>query len=417
MACDFLDALFLFMRPLSRLLVAALGFTTFVWPVAAKNFRLILAPSDVERSGQVIAFKLPADAPKSPVLRNVSGRSLALQTDPDGFTRFIVPSQRARESLTFTLAAGASGPREGVVAAPDRGDLKLSVAGFPVLFYRLARDAVPRADIKPEIVRAGYIHPVFSPSGQLVTDDYPSNHPHHHGIWTPWTKTSFQGRSPDFWNMQGKTGTEEFVALDRTWNGPVHGGFTARLKMVDLSAPTPVTALNETWQVTVYDVGGASRPVRMFDLVTTQSCASADPLILPEYHYGGFGFRAAGAWNGPGDAARYLTSEGITDRIKGNNSRARWCFIGGPLKDGAFAGTATLGHPDNFRAPQPVRLHPNMPYFSFVPQILGEFKIEPGTPYVARFRFIVADGEPDRVHLDAYWNGYAQPATVKLEVL
>jgi hypothetical protein len=142
--------------------------------------------------------------------------------------------------------------------------------------------------------------------------------------------------------------------------------FTARLKMVDLSAPTPVTALNETWQVTVYDVGGASRPVRMFDLVTTQSCATADPLILPEYHYGGFGFRAAGAWNGPGDAARYLTSEGITDRIKGNNSRARWCFIGGPLKEGAFAGTATLGHPDNFRAPQPVRLHPNMPYFSFV---------------------------------------------------
>ncbi|MEY4815399.1 MAG: hypothetical protein RLZZ162_2472, partial [Verrucomicrobiota bacterium] len=36
------------MSPLSRLLVAALGFTTFVWPVAAKNFRLILAPSDVD---------------------------------------------------------------------------------------------------------------------------------------------------------------------------------------------------------------------------------------------------------------------------------------------------------------------------------------------------------------------------------
>ena len=131
----------------------------------------------------------------------------------------------------------------------------------------------------------------------------------------------------------------------------------------------------------------------------------------------GFGFRAAWAWNGAGDAARFLTSEGGTDRIKANNSRARWCFIGGPLKDGAFAGTTTLGHPDNFRAPQPVRLHPNMPYFSFVPQLLGEFKIEPGAPYVARFRFIVADGEPDRALLDAYWNGYAQPATAKLEPL
>lgn len=405
------------MRIVLRPLVAALVGATILSSAVAKNFRVILPPADVDRAGQVIAFKLPADAPKSAVLRDVSGRSLALQADPDGSSRFIVPWQKAGTSLTFTLVSGAGGPREGVVAAPDRGELKLTVGGQPVLFYRMDRAAVPREGIKPELLRAGYLHPVFSPTGQLVTDDYPSNHAHHHGIWTPWTKTSFQGRSPDFWNMGAKTGAEEFVALDRTWSGPVHGGFAARLKMVDLSAPTPVTALNETWQVTVYDVGGASRPVRMFDLVTTQTCATADPLILPEYHYGGFGFRAAGAWNGPGVAARYLTSEGITDRIKGNNSRARWCFLGGPLKDGAFAGTATLGHPDNFRAPQPVRLHPNMPYFSFVPQLLGEFRIEPGQPYVARFRFIVADGEPDRAHLDSYWNGYAQPAAPKVEPL
>ena len=405
------------MRLTVRAFATALAGATLLSSVAAKNFRVLVAPADVARAGQVIAFPLPPDAPKSAVLRNADGRLVGLQTDADGTTRFIIPAQKARESLTFILTSGASVPHEGVVVAPDQGDLRVSVSGQPVLYYRLERDAVPRAGIPPEIVRAGYIHPVYSPAGQPVTDDYPSNHPHHHGIWTPWTKTSFQGRAPDFWNMHNKTGAEEFGSLDRTWSGPVHGGFSARLKMVDLSAPTPVTALNETWQVTVYDVGGASRPVRMFDLVTTQTCASTDPLILPEYHYGGFGFRAAGAWNGPGDAARFLTSEGVSDRIKGNNSRARWCFIGGPLKDGAFAGTATLGHPENFRAPQPVRLHPNMPYFSFVPQILGEFKIVPGAPYIARFRFIVADGEPDRAHLDAYWNGYAQPATVKLEAL
>lgn len=405
------------MRSALSLLAAVLAGAALVAPAAAKNYRVVLAPADVDRAGEVIVFPLPADAPKSAVLRDVHGRTLALQTDPDGTTRFIVPAQRAREALVFTLASGSGGPREGVVVTPDRGDLKLTVAGHPVLYYRMERDAVPREGIKPEVVRAGYIHPVFSPSGQLVTDDYPANHPHHHGIWTPWTKTSFQGRSPDFWNMQGKTGAEEFVALDRTWSGPVHGGFEARLNMVDLSAPVPVTALHETWQVTVYDVGGASRPVRMFDLVTTQTCATADPLILPAYHYGGFGFRAAWAWNGPGDAARFLTSEGGTDRIKDNNSRVRWCFLGGPLKDGAFAGTTTLGHPDNFRAPQPVRLHPDMPYLSFVPQLLGEFRIVPGQPYIARFRFIVADGPPDRAHLDAYWNGYANPAAVKLEPL
>jgi len=55
-------------------------------------------------------------------------------------------------------------------------------------------------------------------NGLLVTDDYPPNHLHHHGIWFPWTKTRFEGREVDFWNMGGKTGTVEFVAFGKSWN-------------------------------------------------------------------------------------------------------------------------------------------------------------------------------------------------------
>jgi hypothetical protein len=403
--------------PFRSLAVALAGVSLFAASLAAKNYRVVLAPAEVDRAGQVITLQLPADAPKSAALRDANGRSLPLQIDADGTARFVVPFHRAREPLTFALTSGSGMPREGVAVAPDRGDLRLSVGGQPVFYFRQDRDAVPRADIKPHLLRAGYLHPVFSPTGRVVTDDYPSNHVHHHGIWTPWTKAVFQGRTVDFWNMQEKKGLEDLVSLDRTWSGPVHGGFAATLKMVDLTAPTPVTALNETWLVTLYDNGGSSRPVRLFDLVVTQTCATSDPLILPQYHYGGFGFRGAAAWNGPGAAARFLTSEGETDRIKGNNTRVRWCFLGGATEGGALAGTAPLDHPSNFRAPQPVRLHPNMPYFSLVPQQLGEFKIEPGTPYVARYRFVVADGEPDRALLDAYWHGYATPAVAKLEAM
>jgi hypothetical protein len=185
--------------------------------------------------------------------------------------------------------------------------------------------------------------------------------------------------------------------------------------MVDLSAPSPVVALNETWHVTAYNVplDSSVGSVRVFDLVITQTCATNDPLLLPNYHYGGFGFRGADQWNGPGDAALFLTSEGVTDRVAGNNTRGRWCYLGGRI-DGAVAGTAILGHPQNFRAPQPMRLHPNMPYMSFVPQQLGDFAIEPGKPYVARFRFVTSDGAPDRARIDALWNGYALPAVVKI---
>jgi hypothetical protein len=403
--------------PTRLALLAALALA-LVATADAKDYRVTLSPADANRAGQVIALQLPADAPRPAQLRDAAGGTVALQTDAEGSTRFVVPWQKAGESLAFTLTTlNPKAPLAPpvVTVAPESGHLRVSVGEQPVLTYRMDREDLPRADIVRHIVRAGYVHPVFSPAGKLVTDDYPSNHPHHHGIWAPWTKVSFQGRATDFWNMQDKKGAEEFVALDRTWSGPVHGGFAARLQSVDLTGAAPVTALNTTWQLTAYNLSGAAQPVRMFEIVVTHVCATNDAVILPEYHYGGFGFRGAGAWNGPGAAARFLTSEGETDRIKGNNTRVRWCYLGGVVEGGALAGTTTLGHPENFRAPQPVRLHPNMPYFSLVPQQLGEFRIEPGTPYVSRYRFIVTDGAPDRALLDAYWQGYARPAAAKIE--
>jgi hypothetical protein len=380
---------------------------------ARRGHRIVLPAGKIDRAGQVISVALPSGTPRTAVLRDAAGRVWPLQVDHDGMGRFVVAWQKAGDELAFVLTAEAPAIPARVEVDKRGGDLAISVRGQSALVYRMDRDALPRADISPELKRAGYLHPVLSPKGKVVTDDYPSNHAWHHGIWTPWVETSFQGRKPDFWNMNKKTGAEDFVALERTWNGAVHGGFVARQHMIDLSAPTPVVALHETWEVTAYDLAGAARPVRVFDLVFTQTCATDSPLVLPKYHYGGFAFRGAAEWNGPGSAARFLTSDGITDRIKGNETRGRWCFVGGVL-DGEGAGTLILGHPANFRAPQPMRLHPNFPYMSFVPQQLGEFSIEPGKPYVGRFRFVVVDGDPDRELFEAYWNGYADAAVARV---
>src|SRR5690606_26122905 len=107
--------------------------------------------------------------------------------------------------------------------------------------------------------------------GRLVTDDYPSNHAWHHGIWTPWVRTSFQGRSPDFWNMEKKSGRHDFVAIERVWSGPVHGGFVSHQEMTDLTGPAPLVVLKERWDVTAYTFSGTPRPVQMFDLAITQT--------------------------------------------------------------------------------------------------------------------------------------------------
>jgi hypothetical protein len=106
----------------------------------------------------------------------------------------------------------------------------------------------------------------------------------------------------------------------------------------------------------------------------------------------------------------FLTSEG-KDRIAGDDTRARWCAIFGKV-DRVVAGIAGFGHPDNFRAPQPLRIHPDDPYFNFSPSKLGDWRIDPGKPYVSRYRFVAFDGPADRAELDRLWNDYANPPKV-----
>ena len=66
----------------------------------------------------------------------------------------------------------------------------------------------------------------------------------------------------------------------------------------------------------------------------------------------------------------------------------------GPV-DGRQCGVVVMNHPDNFRFPQWVRLHPKMPYFVFAPMVEEPFMIEPGKPYVSKFRYLTYDGTPD----------------------
>lgn len=361
----------------------------------------------------VVSAPIP-DAAFPPVgtLNPQEGPPLPYQTTPDGRFIFVVPAIGPQSVKRFHISS--SSPRlnrDYAHADLSSGQVTVSIAQKKVLIYQAEESALPREDIKPLFKRGGYIHPLYTPSGRLVTDDYPPNHVHHHGIWFPWTKTSFEGRNPDFWNMGEGKGKVEFVKLHNRWSGPVHAGFMAEQRHVDLTSGERKTALNETWAVTAYHI--PETEFFTFDLVSTQTCATASPLLLPKYHYGGLGFRGNWNWNGATNCF-FLTSEGETNRVKGNETRGNWCHIGGII-NGQLSGVTILSHPANFRSPQPMRLHPTEPFFCFAPSQLGDWSIEPGKPYVSRYRFIVSDGKPNKKVLDQLWTSYARPPKVTIE--
>ena len=290
-----------------------------------------------------------------------------------------------------------------IVTAKREGQQVIIHAGTKeILRYQAEAGELPRPEIPQAYRRGGYIQSIHTPAGRLVTDDFAAGHLHHHGVWASWTKTSFEGRKPDFWNMGAETGKVAFVALDEVWKKDGKAGFRARHEYVDLTAKPAKTALLESWDVVI----SAAEDRYLIDLTSTQTCATDSPLKLPEHHYGGLGFRGNAAWNGAANC-RFLTASGLTDRQQVNTSREKWCWIGGKVGD-AICGITILGHPGNFRFPQPIRAHPSEPFFCYAPQQGGEMEIAPGQKSVSRFRFVITDGEPDAKAAEAWWKAYAE---------
>ena len=71
--------------------------------------------------------------------------------------------------------------------------------------------------------------------------------------------------------------------------------------------------------------------------------------------------RADDAWV---DKVHITTDQGL-NRKAANNSRPKWIAMSGKI-DGTVCGVAAMGHPANFRFPQPVRVHPTNPIFALL---------------------------------------------------
>lgn len=376
----------------------------------------IALPPTPPAAENAAAAELPAD---QPLEIGTANAWWPVTRDPDNQGHFVLPALKKGKRLTVTLRparpAGASATTAGARAvAVDKDDegVWITVGGKRLLRYQ-AKARAPEG-IRPDFLRGGYLHPVLTPSGVTVTDDYPADHKHHHGIWTAWTHTEYEGRTPDFWNMGQKKARKDHTALGETFTGRDAGGFIARLSSTDLQANPARVVIDERWKVVAYRLpparsGGASRAYHLFDLEWTDTVLGKSPLKLPEYRYGGLGVRGHIGWLGE-EKTSFLTSEG-KDRKSAENTPARWCHMGG-LVAGKAAGIAALDHPTNFRHPQPLRISPNQPYFVYSPMKAGPFVIEAGKPFVSRYRFVVTDGPADPALLERLWQDFATPPTV-----
>lgn len=384
------------------------------WASESAPLVLELSAGPYDREKTPIVFTLPEPLAQRGTVRLIlldDGREVSSQRIPGekpAVTWVLAGRLAAGGTQRYQLIAGdvPSNIPPGVSCRDEGTRLVIQAGSHPVLAYNHTELPSP-AGLDPVFAKSGHIHPVYTPSGRLVTDDFPPDHAHQHGLFWAWVNTTFQGRKIDFWNQAGRTGRVRHERVEEVASGPVFAQFTAVLRHECLTANGAVPVIEEKWTVRVY----ASGDQPLIDLESVQTCATDAPLVVNEYHYGGLALRGARDWFRQ-PQSDFLTSEGKT-RSDGNHTRARWVIAHG-LSGGQPAGICILGHPQNFRTPQPVRLHPEKPYFCFSPMILGTFTIDPGRPYVSRYRLAAFDGPVQAERAERLWHDFAEPPTVRV---
>ena len=289
--------------------------------------------------GQPVVVKLPpeyAGMDHYRIENTVTQELIAAQSVSEDEIVFLadVPL-KAGEKLAYYLREAPNTAFSDVGLDETEDIIKITVAGKPVLEYH--KSVVMPPEGRPEYYkRSGFIHPVYSPSGKVMTDGFPEGHTHQHAVFFAWVNTTFQDSFTDFWNQQKETGGVIHTSVEETISGPVFAEFNTHLQHFALRDGDSIPALEEEWIVRVYN----SADPFIIDVKSVQQSSGQDTLYVNKYHYGGFGIRGSAEWNdlefrqpdndeeaenyiGRDGKGGFFTSEGRT-RINGNHTKPYW---------------------------------------------------------------------------------------------
>ena len=351
----------------------------------------------------------------------------------DGSEKTKVSSQiRYGESdeLSWVFKSNGYGIRNYIMTVAKRGNnipimssnindttIIISKNQKPILHYRHALLPPPfgKGD---KWARSGFIHPLLSPSGEVLTWAQPPDHFHHVGLWNPWTRVSWQGHNTDFWNLGDEQGTVRFKNIIGTESGAVFSEFRVVQDHVAFLKETPETVvMTEEWIIRVWNISEGY----FLDFTSIITNVTNDTVSLDAYRYGGgLGFRATERWNNTN--SEVLTSEGKTWK-DGDATRADWCRVSGDL-NGTETGLLFMSDPGNFDSPQPMRIWPidsnggiGHQYFEFTPIREKAWILESGKSYSQRYRVWVQEGGMEPETADAAWQAYSNYPDIKISYI
>ncbi len=340
------------------------------------------------------------------------------QGDPRRLHWIVTTSSGTGEKYLFELVQEKAIHSEGVKASVNDGALTIHKGDQNLLQYYF-KTVYPPEGVDTAYKRSGFIHPLWSPEGQVLTRIQPRDHYHHYGIWNPWTQVEYEGDRIDFWNINSKQGTVRFANFVSVQNGPVFSEFGALHEhVVFKKSGVEKVALNEVQGVRVYRPGDGDQDYFIVDFDIQYNCADESPFKILEYRYAGLGWRTTEKWDNKNSMV--LTSEGKT-RKDADGSKARWCIVQGEIDDD-YAGVVMMSFPTNYNFPEPLRIWPENQnnrgdmFANFCPTKDMDWLLNPRQNYVLKYRLLVFNGRIDKDKAESAWQYFAYPPKITIKL-
>jgi len=277
----------------------------------------------------------------------------------------------------------------------------------PVLRYNHGNVPVPEgthAHFAPgeSYERGDYIHPLFGPNGETLTDDYPKDHPHHRGVWWSWPVTRWKDHVADIWAVVGVWARP--VAMRRIESGPVFAVIEAENVWKFGNEEQPIA--REEVLIRAFPQSDGRR----FVDVEVQLTALADDVAIggrPKRGYGGFSLRAAPCED------RKIT---LHLDPEGSDPRRAWIDYSGVFAGGqGTSGVAIFEHVTNPDYPNPLHEYPGCNCVMPAYPETREVTLSKDKPLVLKHRLWIHPGGPDETKLADVWTAYAKPPKVTVK--
>ena len=250
------------------------------------------------------------------------------------------------------------------------GRLELTENGKPVFVYN--HGMMLPSGVPENRRRSSYLHPVYTPNGTVVTDDFPRDHYHHRGLFWTWPVVVVDGEKYDLWAIRGIH--QKFVR----WTAREAGPDQARLGVENGWFAGERKVVKETVEVVARPARGNARRLDLaltFEAVGRAVEIAGEP--AQQKGYGGLSLRF-----GPRQETRIRTDAGLEAKDT-NMAPHPWAELEGVFQ-GRRAGARIDIDPSNPDFPSGWCLR-NYGFLGVNFPGLKPYRLEPGRPLVLRY--------------------------------